>query len=137
VAFGHFRDHGVDFRHVAVGEERRPGMGAQGHHVAGAVVLLVLTSFFMFFDYVVAVVGGGGGSENAGLRMAVHLQPVNVISGGVVPHQRHFGGEAFKRFSCLLVHAVAVDIHALFQIDFRAGDVQKAQAVARRQNCRR
>ena len=127
----------VDLRHelinrgiVLVGQEHRPGLGAERIDLPHAIVLLVGAGELVLADAVCVVIGHAGRSDKARLMVIAHDQPVEVVAGRAVLLQHPFRDHAVEVFLALGVDRRVVGIGASGQIDLGLGDVEEAPGLA-------
>ena len=129
-AVGGIGHEAVHRRHVAVGQENRPGIGVELKAVAGAVVFLVLAGLFVLAHDILRIVINVAADHQTGLGMRAHDLAIDVQVLAGLPDQRATLLKLGKGLGTLGVDAIIMNVDAVREVDLRAGDMQEAVRVA-------
>ncbi len=129
VGVGRSSRDGVHVRRCAIGQENRPGLGSERHHMACTVVFFIRPGSFVLFDDVAIVLVDRKAGRQSGLRMRSHFEAIEVDAWLVFDDHRRLT-QLLEVFDRAIVNGGVVGIDAVRQFDFGTRHAQETMRVA-------
>jgi hypothetical protein len=126
--FGQVIDYGIG----AVSQKHRAGLRIERFDVSDAVVFLVGPGELMLLDDVLEIILTARGGDEADLAVFAHDLAIKIEGGLGILFERAVLDQLLEIFLTLRVNFRSVDISGGGEVDFRFGDVEKAEGIANR-----